>query len=1173
MRRLLFALVLLVCRFAVASTPGAPGNLYASPGATMSGNYLVCTLNWTNSAPLGTYVIVQSSGDGATWTNALNGVHNQATTFHVANILTNDYLIYRVIQSDGVNNSDPSNLLPLWGVERPSTFVLSVDSTNQVEFHAKNQCGTFANGYMVEKGTNTAFTGTVTVTDIAAVAPGEIFYGTNTGFARDVTYYFRVSGTNSQGHFTEWSPTLNATPNAAPGPPSTFSAYNGATGVHIDWNIGGGVADMWYVQVSVGDTNSFGTIHTGSGQASFSWTDTGETPGTSCYYRLIASNSVGVAYSVTRNVVVSETITGSTWFIDKAATGAGNGTNWANAWPNFSSIAWNNLQPGATVWIAPGNYDEIVYVAASGSSNAPITFKLATTNAPGSQGIVRLACWVNQSAVNTDVHVDGARSDTFTVRVLSDITNNCGIQFKDGGTAARPIYSHATGTQFKWVEVAGSYTNSTDYGETSVTAFFLTGGALRNTDIGYCWVHDITGDTRSGSDGFAVSCSSITGVFGQGQVHHSIFQRLMDNIASGGATGLDIHDNWFLDWVGPEPSAGHPDGLQFGFDHCRIYNNVFRDLNGYAIYEEYGATNVSDVYIYNNVFYGSGALTYGTTVFPKSGFFGSTEPNLGYAIPITASNFVFFNNTFYGHSGSYMGNNQRSTECTVFTMKGWRAFNNLAVTHEVGGQFGAGYTLDGTTAGTNFSTADVMLGWNNVSGVNTIYGWQSSSYSTGSAFDSALGFTGDSNTVPLFAGVSSTDFHLLNQTNLTGTNLSAWESIMPGISRNADGTLRSATGWPKGALCANQGEGLVLWLSFDNWTGTNNLEDASPSLNNLTLPYSALNTPATNFPAATNGPNGIGAGLFTSYRYGILTNLGGLLNLTNGTVALWGQYSAGASGDSVFLDAGNYGGENNWWLGRDDSFFNTRFWIHDAAGNKTNGVSFPDGSQGVESAWMHYAVTWAGNVFVGYTNGVAFVTNTIADAPFRTVTQPNGWMAVGCYTHGGTPDFTDNESATPNNGFSSYPNNGWLQGAMADVRVYNRMLSASEVQAVYSSAPIEGANPTNPPSIGLTSPANGSAFTAPATISLAADVTANSHTIDQVQFFNGVTLLGGDTNAPYSFSWTNVAAGSYALSAQAMYDSGSTVTSSVANVTVTNLPPATNSVGSVSRMRLLLLGL
>jgi sulfur relay (sulfurtransferase) complex TusBCD TusD component (DsrE family) len=92
------------------------------------------------------------------------------------------------------------------------------------------------------------------------------------------------------------------------------------------------------------------------------------------------------------------------------------------------------------------------------------------------------------------------------------------------------------------------------------------------------------------------------------------------------------------------------------------------------------------------------------------------------------------------------------------------------------------------------------------------------------------------------------------------------------------------------------------------------------------------------------------------------------------------------------------------------------------------------------------------------------------------------------------------------------------------------------------------------PSIALTAPVNGTSYAAPAAINLAAAVTANGHTITRVQFYNGATLLAADTTAPYNFTWTNVSAGSYSLTAQAVYDSGSTVASAAANVTVTNVP-------------------
>jgi Bacterial Ig domain/Fibronectin type III domain len=96
---------------------------------------------------------------------------------------------------------------------------------------------------------------------------------------------------------------------------------------------------------------------------------------------------------------------------------------------------------------------------------------------------------------------------------------------------------------------------------------------------------------------------------------------------------------------------------------------------------------------------------------------------------------------------------------------------------------------------------------------------------------------------------------------------------------------------------------------------------------------------------------------------------------------------------------------------------------------------------------------------------------------------------------------------------------------------------------------------STPPAVALSTPTNGQAYTAPAIISLTASVTPNGHTIAKVQFYNGSTLLGTTTAAPYTFSWSNVGAGSYVLSAALVYDTSSTITSSAVSVTVNAPPP------------------
>ena len=97
-----------------------------------------------------------------------------------------------------------------------------------------------------------------------------------------------------------------------------------------------------------------------------------------------------------------------------------------------------------------------------------------------------------------------------------------------------------------------------------------------------------------------------------------------------------------------------------------------------------------------------------------------------------------------------------------------------------------------------------------------------------------------------------------------------------------------------------------------------------------------------------------------------------------------------------------------------------------------------------------------------------------------------------------------------------------------------------------------------PPSVTLTNPANGAVFTAGTNIFLGASVVTGSGTITQVQFFQGTNSLGIDTTAPYSLIWSNFAAGSYALTANATDNNGLTATSSNISITVNgggSLPP------------------
>jgi hypothetical protein len=105
---------------------------------------------------------------------------------------------------------------------------------------------------------------------------------------------------------------------------------------------------------------------------------------------------------------------------------------------------------------------------------------------------------------------------------------------------------------------------------------------------------------------------------------------------------------------------------------------------------------------------------------------------------------------------------------------------------------------------------------------------------------------------------------------------------------------------------------------------------------------------------------------------------------------------------------------------------------------------------------------------------------------------------------------------------------------------------------------------TEPPTVNITSPASGTNFLAPATITIDADA-ADADGLTKVEFLRGTNLLATDTAFPYSFDWTNVALGNYTLTVRATDTLGAVTTSAPINVSVVaTFPPSVAITSPVS---------
>jgi hypothetical protein len=101
-----------------------------------------------------------------------------------------------------------------------------------------------------------------------------------------------------------------------------------------------------------------------------------------------------------------------------------------------------------------------------------------------------------------------------------------------------------------------------------------------------------------------------------------------------------------------------------------------------------------------------------------------------------------------------------------------------------------------------------------------------------------------------------------------------------------------------------------------------------------------------------------------------------------------------------------------------------------------------------------------------------------------------------------------------------------------------------------SSSSSDSGSANQPPTVSLTSPANGATFNAPASLTLSASASDSDGTIAKVEFYANSTLVGNDTSSPYSFNWNNVGTGSYSLTAVARDNAGGTTSSATRDITV-----------------------
>lgn len=748
--------------------------------------------------------------------------------------------------------------------------------------------------------------------------------------------------------------------------------------------------------------------------------------------------------------------------------------------------AWSTMVPGDTTLVAPGvytrahNWDQTLR---DGTSSSRITMRVMTpgtvTNMYGfsiANSFVTYDGFIFPYVTSTGPSwlMDGSGNvitlkpnPTTGAQPTADWVQNCLIRGYNGSTPISMLYSNAFAVYGDNGPQQCVISNCTILDIQAVNGLVKLRG-MSNLVVN-CTMSNLVGSTffyLFGRSNTVRGCTCKASVQGPG-FHPDFIQSYMN----GGAPDPNPYANannecsWMVvEGCYVESSKGSGENLcEFEyypvptnavppFGHFTIRNNIFNGLDGTA------AIDIPDVRFYNNVFRDMGGVS-----------FQLYEPSCWsrldqFRFPGAATNAQCVGNLFINTPAP-----------TIQVDTNWKSgpYNNVFDWNYYVKTNAAGGWVAGTSAlTTNQNYITYTMNANGcIAGlggyITLISGkWGAHDINTG--------------TDPKLAGgqtlTSYSQFRPMLSSPLigAGTNL---------VSADFEGVTRLGTPNDIGAFQFDSS--LKLHLDFDEDFTAGKVLDVSGNGNhawrfqptNWITGAQGLMGSAAQF--TTNGVMANDPGnVYPLSTYLGVTNLSGISDMAKATISVWAKFDPNRDPAIRLLDNGfnaTYafspsGASNSWALARNyDSVFS--FIFYPGSGGITNLITFPheviqDQGSNINfgtANWNLYTVTvdCPANQIIGYFNGTPFQTNTLAaGAPSIRIygTANQRWLCIGAMSHDGTPAWGDD----------AYPNDGFMEGKMDDVRIYNRALSSGEVKNLYvvgaaaQAQPVPGSPNTTP---------------------------------------------------------------------------------------------------------------
>lgn len=347
-----------------------------------------------------------------------------------------------------------------------------------------------------------------------------------------------------------------------------------------------------------------------------------------------AQSSAGLVLYLLLPVLFLHAVCGvraANWYVDNAATGANNGTNWDNAFTNLSNITWASINPGSTIYISGGSttkiYTNVLSLSLVGTpaftATNWLTFLVGQDEGHNGKVIFDGSLWGDAMDANfwslneAGITVDGSVGDASHM-IFQNMFNVSNKNYKVLQCTDRTVIRHVILTNISnAIMVGGDYTiNNCEFyvrGDAAVAQNIDNtegwGSAQIYSNTITCWIKPSGG----GPDGLQIRSYTA--------VHHNTFRAVAvdhDTISNhhddiqciGDPRMVEIYANDFVNF-GDAGITIAPSVATNGLQDIRIYNNIFRQTQLIDNIPEYIRFTTVDklyngfyknIYIVNNLF-------------------------------------------------------------------------------------------------------------------------------------------------------------------------------------------------------------------------------------------------------------------------------------------------------------------------------------------------------------------------------------------------------------------------------------------------------------------------------------------------------------------------------------------------------------------------------------------